>query len=108
MRPNHDTNLRKTSVSGSIKLTDYFKPLYPDLSSCKRLSVDIETHDPELKEHGPGVYRKDGHILGVALSDGKGFKEYYNFGHEDGTNEEKTANKEYIKSVLSLPCDKVF
>jgi len=31
------------------------------------ITFDIETYDPNLEEMGPGVYRKDGHVLGCAL-----------------------------------------
>ena len=81
---------------------------YPNLDHVTRLAVDIETFDSQLKDHGPGVYRGDGHILGVSLSDGEGYKAYYNFGHDDGTREEKNVNKAFIRDVLALPCDKVF
>ena len=28
-------------------------------------AIDIETHDPHLKEWGPGSIRKDGYIIGI-------------------------------------------
>lgn len=48
---------------------------FPNLDSCKVLCIDIETYDPNLKDLGPGVRRKDGHIIGVALADEK--REWY-------------------------------
>ena len=42
----------------------------PDLSNSKVIALDIETYDPELKEMGTGVYRKDGYILGVSINNG--------------------------------------
>jgi DNA polymerase-1 len=80
---------------------------YPNLSSSKIISFDTETKDPNLIKHGPGVYRKDGHILGVAIANEQGFAEYYNLGHIDGTKEEKRKNKRYIKDVLKLPVQKL-
>lgn len=39
----------------------------PDLSSAVLISIDLETYDPELIEHGPGWARGKGHIVGVAI-----------------------------------------
>jgi len=66
--------------------------------------VDIETFDPELSEMGPGVYRKDGYILGIAVyQPSTGLKEYFNVGHKDAP----LTSLSYINSVLSRPCTKV-
>lgn len=71
----------------------------PDLSRSPYISVDIETHDPGLKELGPGVYRGDGRILGVAISDGT-FSEYYNVGHYDCSPDERDKNVRYLRKTL--------
>lgn len=73
---------------------------YPDLFNAEILALDIETHDPNLKTKGSGVYRKDGFILGVSLSDGK-FSEFYGFDHKDVPYETRNKNKAYIKEQLS-------
>lgn len=80
---------------------------YPNLSDSKMIAVDIETYDPELIESGTGVYRQDGHILGVSLSTDSGFTEYYNLGHKGINFEEKTKNLNYIREILSLPIPKL-
>ena len=80
--------------------------LHPDLSDAKILSVDIETYDPNLKEMGAGVYRDDGCILGVSISDGT-FSEYYDVGHHGVSEETRTGNIAYLRSVLSLPIPKI-
>jgi DNA polymerase I-like protein with 3'-5' exonuclease and polymerase domains len=77
--------------------------LYPDLSRAKRLSFDIETHDPRLEDLGPGVYRKDGRVLGVSLCDGEGFAEYYNIGHLDCYPDERERNLRYVREALGDP-----
>jgi len=79
---------------------------YPDLGLSKIISFDIETYDPELKAKGTGVYRKDGNILGCALSNGE-FSEYYNIGHTGITAEEKQKNLQYIKDVLKTDVPKL-
>jgi DNA polymerase-1 len=74
---------------------------YPNLKDSKLLAFDIETKDPNLKTKGPGVYRKDGYILGVGLATKDGFSEYYNLGHKDITPQEKQKNIKYLKETLS-------
>lgn len=39
----------------------------PDLFSEKKIGLDIETHDPNLKKLGPGAIRNDGRIVGIGL-----------------------------------------
>ena len=79
---------------------------YPDLKNSNIIAFDIETYDPELIEKGTGVYRKDGKILGVSISNGE-FTEYYNIGHKDCKKEEKEKNLNYLKTVLSTNIPKV-
>lgn len=42
--------------------------LWPSLRGHKAIGLDTETKDPRLKELGPGVYRKDGMVVGISLS----------------------------------------
>jgi len=72
---------------------------YPDLSHADMISFDIETHDPDLKELGPAVYRGGGKILGVSISAGD-FAEYYNIGHYDCGREEREKSVAYLREVL--------
>lgn len=78
---------------------------YPNLDESDIISFDIETYDPELIKKGPGVYRNDGCILGVAISDGQ-FKEYYSFNHKD-TDQDNEKNKRYIADVLKNDVPKI-
>jgi DNA polymerase I-like protein with 3'-5' exonuclease and polymerase domains len=80
---------------------------YPDLSTAKQIAIDIETYDPKLKDMGNGVYRKDGFILGVSLSDGEGFSEYYNIGHLDCLPDEKRKNINYISDTVKNNIPKI-
>ena len=84
---------------------------YPNIDNSKLISLDIETYDPKLGKKdgdmGPGVYRRDGYILGVSLAV-EGFAEYYNIGHYDVTEEERNRNIEYIKHIADLPIPKIF
>ena len=38
----------------------------------RTIAVDVETYDPNLKDKGDGVYRKDGKLLCVSWFDGQG------------------------------------
>jgi DNA polymerase I-like protein with 3'-5' exonuclease and polymerase domains len=74
----------------------------PDVSSLpswegvKRIGIDTETCDPQLKEMGIGV-RRGGRAVGisVAFEDGPAF--YLPYGHEGGDNLEKWAVIGYVK-----------
>jgi DNA polymerase I-like protein with 3'-5' exonuclease and polymerase domains len=80
---------------------------YPNLEDAKIIAFDIECYDPELESLGPGVYRKDGNILGYSIANGNGFAEYYNLAHKDVTGEEKRKNLSYARRVFSLPVRKL-
>ena len=62
--------------------------------------------DPELVKKGNGVYRRDGYILGVSISNGE-FSEYYNLGHHDCKLSEKSHNIKYLTEVLGNDCPKL-
>lgn len=56
---------------------------FPDLSAAHALAIDVETHDPDLLEHGPGWARKRGHVVGLSVcTDDCQFKAYYPIRHE--------------------------
>jgi len=77
----------------------------PDLSGAKMISLDLETYDPNLNL-GPGVYRRDGNILGVSLAV-EGFAEYYSLAHKDTPIDEREANKRYLTETLGCSAPKV-
>lgn len=53
---------------------------FPVLTRAKRISIDIETHDPDLGKKGPGV-RRDGYVVGVAVRTENWAGEYYPIRH---------------------------
>lgn len=57
----------------------------PSWRDAKRVSVDLETKDPQLTKLGPGV-RRDGRIVGVAFAIEDGPAEYLPIGHQGGGN----------------------
>ncbi len=61
------------------------------------MSIDIETHDPNLLKKGPGEIRRDGYILGVGIQE-KGKRAQYL---------DPIMDRERIENMLSDPCPKV-
>jgi len=80
---------------------------YHDYRNDPIIAVDIESKDPLLKEKGPGVYRKDGYVLGVSFSNGE-LSEYYPIAHPDTPSEEAVHNLAYISDQLRSNSRKVF
>jgi DNA polymerase I-like protein with 3'-5' exonuclease and polymerase domains len=80
---------------------------YPDLKDSKIISFDVETYDPELKTRGPGVYRRDGNILGMGIANEQGYAEYYDIAHPGCDQYLKNKNKAYLKDVLAIDCKKI-
>lgn len=63
--------------------TGWTPPTYlPDLSRARCISVDCETYDPELLDHGPGWARGKGHIVGVSVGADGGGRWYFPIRHE--------------------------
>ena len=81
--------------------------IYHNYKNDLIIAVDIETKDPLLITKGPGVYRKDGYICGVSLSNGE-LSEYYDINHPDTKHEDKEKNLNYIKDQLSGNNIKIF
>lgn len=80
---------------------------YHNYKDDTEIAVDIETKDPNLKEKGNGVYRKDGFIIGVSFSNGD-LSEYYPMRHPDTTPEEVLRNCLYVDDQLSSNNHKIF
>lgn len=70
-------------VMPPIPETGWLPPTYlPDLSRARVISIDCETKDPELLEHGPGWARGKGHIVGVSVGADGGGRWYFPIRHE--------------------------
>jgi DNA polymerase I-like protein with 3'-5' exonuclease and polymerase domains len=54
---------------------------FPNLAAARALTIDVETYDPELLEHGPGWARGIGHIVGLAVGTDDGYRWYFPTGH---------------------------
>ena len=68
----------------------------PSWSGAARICVDIETHDPQLRELGPGV-RRDGYICGVAIAVEDGPSFYLPIAHQGGDNLDREQVLAYLR-----------
>jgi len=70
-----------TSTWKAPKMSDL-----PSWKGARRVAIDCETRDPNLKKLGPGVRRPDSYVVGMsfAIEDGEAF--YLPFRHEGGGN----------------------
>jgi DNA polymerase I-like protein with 3'-5' exonuclease and polymerase domains len=69
--------------------SDWKPPLLselPDWTNAKRVAVDCETSDPDLKRLGPGGGRRGSHIIGVSFAIEDGPSGYLPIRHEGGDN----------------------
>jgi DNA polymerase I-like protein with 3'-5' exonuclease and polymerase domains len=81
---------------------------FPDLTNSKILSVDLETRDPNIKQLGPGWCRKDGYIIGIAVSNGE-YTGYFPIKHDAGGNlPRNTVMKWFAKQMATPNIPKVF
>lgn len=76
---------------------NYELPSYRSILGCKRIALDIETNDPNLEAKGPGVYRRDGFLLGIAIDYADGDRRYYPVAHSTGPN----CNSEVLLQTLT-------
>ena len=87
--------------------SEWIPPLeLPDLTSAKKIAIDVETRDPNLKKHGPGWPTGDGEVVGyaIAVDDWSGYIPIRHFG--GGNLDEKIVNR-WLKKVFECPADKI-
>ena len=80
---------------------------FPDLSSAKKIAIDLETRDPDLRSSGPGWPTGNGEVVGVAVCTDE-FKGYFPLRHMGGGNLDERLVNSWLKEMLALPCDKIF
>lgn len=81
---------------------------FPDLTQYKRIAVDLETRDPNIRTLGPGWPRKDGYIIGIAVAAGD-YQAYFPIKHESGENLPRNTVMRWFKKQMETPeIEKVF
>ena len=78
----------------------------PDLTDAKRIAIDVETRDPNIKANGPGWATGDGEVVGYAIATDT-WSGYIPIRHNGGGNlDEKIVNR-WLKKVFECPADKI-
>jgi len=68
----------------------------PDLSTASEICIDLETHDPNIKEKGAGWARNDGTVVGFAVAT-KDWSGYLPIAHRSGGNLDKNLVLNWMK-----------
>lgn len=79
--------------------SDWKLPRLQDLPcwrDAKRVAIDIETHDPQLRKMGPGV-RRDGRMIGASFAIEEGPSAYLPFGHLTGAQLDEELVLSYLQ-----------
>lgn len=74
----------------------------PDLSRYDRIALDLETHDFDLIEKGPSVFR-GGYIVGIAIGAPDGKRWYLPYAHAVGEQYPKEQILAWAKTELCRP-----
>lgn len=74
---------------------------FPDLTQHERISIDLETRDPNLLKLGPGWCRNDGYIIGIAVAAGDS-SWYFPIKHDAG-NLPRSSVMSWLKKMLATP-----
>jgi DNA polymerase I-like protein with 3'-5' exonuclease and polymerase domains len=81
-----DSLFTPEQLAGRVPDTGWRPPVtFPRLDAAKKISLDLETKDPNLIEKGPGEVRGDGRIVGVAVGVDTGERWYFPMRHEFGS-----------------------
>lgn len=90
-----------------LPATDWCLPSsFPRLDAATRISVDIETYDPQLTTKGPGWVFNNGYIAGVAVAvDERSW--YFPLRHKEGSNLDSGAFYRWFNDAMSTDAVKV-
>ena len=79
----------------------------PDLSSANRITVDLETYDPQLLQSGPGWATGRGYVTGFAIATDN-WSGYLPIRHQGGGNLDEGVVKRWLQKSLATNSDKIF
>ena len=80
---------------------------FPDLSTYKEISIDLETKDPDLIKMGSGSVTGNGHVTGIAVAV-EGWSGYYPIAHEGGGNMDRDRGLSWFRHVMRTKALKIF
>ncbi len=73
---------------------------FPDIRGARRIAIDSETRDPNLRAKGPGSIRRDGYPVGFSVATDDGFSGYYPIAHLAGGNLAKEPVVQWLQDML--------
>lgn len=73
----------------------------PSWRDARRVSIDTETHDPYLKDLGPGV-RRGGYIVGYSFAIEDGPRYYVPIRHQGGDNVDANQALQYLRDQADI------
>lgn len=81
---------------------------FPSLAGRGAISIDTETHDPDLAFGASGVWAGKTKLAGVSVATEDGsVKQYYPVGHDEGFNHDKKKVVAWLKQELKTSTPKV-
>jgi len=78
----------------------------PDIFDAKKIAIDVETRDPDLKKNGPGWPTGNGEVVGYAVAT-EDWAGYLPINHLGGGNLDKRLVNKWLKKVFDCPADKI-
>ena len=78
---------------------EWTRPSFPDVKKIQQVAIDLETHDPEIKNLGGGWATNKGFVVGVAISF-EGFDGYFPVRHERGGNFSEEEVKKWLGKLF--------
>jgi DNA polymerase I-like protein with 3'-5' exonuclease and polymerase domains len=78
---------------------EWTRPSFPDVKKIQQVAIDLETHDPEIKNLGGGWATNKGFVVGVAISF-EGFDGYFPVRHERGGNFSEEEVKKWLVKLF--------
>tara|TARA_Y100000004_G_scaffold197193_1_gene270327 strand:+ start:116 stop:2008 length:1893 start_codon:yes stop_codon:yes gene_type:complete len=78
----------------------------PDLTEAKKIAIDVETRDPNIKANGPGWATGDGEVVGYAIATDT-WSGYIPIRHNGGGNLDERIVNRWLKKVFECPADKI-
>lgn len=79
--------------------SEWKPPKFPAIRGVKKIGLDIETHDPHLRERGPGFIRGDATIAGISLAvEDQAW--YFPMNHQGGGNLDPRSVRDFARDVL--------
>jgi DNA polymerase I-like protein with 3'-5' exonuclease and polymerase domains len=78
---------------------EWTRPSFPDVKGIQQVAIDLETHDPEIKNLGGGWATNKGFVVGVAISF-EGFDGYFPVRHKGGGNFSEEEVKKWLVKLF--------